>query len=123
MRILRTREVTRECCDCLITLCCWCCLLAGATRSDAVWLTLALEFVAKQLKSGEAKDTDVLSIVSMNNTSRVLVDKQPVDWILYNRIIGLLRSEMPKEGGNYLPAMQQVGDGFVDEINIVCMLE
>jgi hypothetical protein len=75
------------------------------------------------LKSGEAKDTDVLSIVSMNNTSRVLVDKQPVDWILYNRIIGLLRSEMPKEGGNYLPAMQQVGDGFVDEINIVCMLE
>jgi hypothetical protein len=86
-----------------------CCLLAGGTRSDAVWLKLAVDFVEARLTSGEVKDTDVFSIVSMNSTSRVLVDRQPMDWFLYNSIIELLRSEIPKDNGNYLPALQMVG--------------
>ena len=63
----------------------------GVTRSDAVWLTLAMDFVHRQLVSGEAKDTDVVSIVGMNQGSTVLLDRQPTDWILFNNLVSLPR--------------------------------
>lgn len=82
----------------------------GATRSDAVWLALALDFVRKQLENGEATSTDVVSIIIMNKTSRVVVDRQPMDWLLYNRIIELLRTQEPCLDGNYGPALDRAGD-------------
>jgi hypothetical protein len=77
----------------------------GATRSDAVWLTLATDFVASQLEREEATETDVISIVGMNEESAILIDRQPTDWILFNSLILLLRSAEPKSAGNYMPAL------------------
>ncbi len=82
----------------------------GATRSDAVWLTLATDFVASQLENKQAKVTDVVSIVGMNKQGSLLVDRQPTDWILFNRLISLLRSAEPKSDGNYLPALKEAED-------------
>eukprot|EP00241_Pyramimonas_parkeae_P004104 CAMPEP_0114246224 /NCGR_PEP_ID=MMETSP0058-20121206/12339_1 /TAXON_ID=36894 /ORGANISM="Pyramimonas parkeae, CCMP726" /LENGTH=673 /DNA_ID=CAMNT_0001359377 /DNA_START=223 /DNA_END=2241 /DNA_ORIENTATION=- len=77
----------------------------GATRSDAVWLTLAMDFVARRLESGEACGTDVFSLVLMSHDSTVAFRHRPVDWILYNDIILYLRTAMPKSAGNYFPAL------------------
>ena len=77
----------------------------GASRSDSVWLSLAIDFVRKQLENGEATSTDVVSIVIMNSTSRMVVDRQPMDWLLYNRIVKLLRTQEPCFDGNYGPAL------------------
>eukprot|EP00873_Tetraselmis_striata_P025502 jgi/Tetstr1/445766/TSEL_033414.t1 len=79
----------------------------GATRSDAVWVTLALEFVAQQLQRDDGKPTDVFSLVAMNDTTTgtVPLRHQPLDWILFNGLIGLLRTSLPAQGGNYLPAL------------------
>jgi hypothetical protein len=77
----------------------------GSTRSDAVWLTLALDFVRKQLESGDVTLTDVVSIIVMNSASCVVVDRQPTDWLLFNRVIDLLRSQEPSLDGNYGPAL------------------
>ena len=79
----------------------------GATRSDAVWLMLAIEFVARRLESGEASDTDVLSLVVMNEDSTVLLDRRPVDWLLFNDLVTHLRVAEPLFAGNYLPAFDK----------------
>jgi hypothetical protein len=42
-------------------------LSGGATRSDAVWLTLAVDLVANKLAAGESKSSDVVSVVSMRD--------------------------------------------------------
>ena len=77
----------------------------GATRSDAVWLTLALTWVDAEIKAGNRTSTDVMSVVSMRNNSEVVVDAEPVDWILFNKLVGLLRESKPTQGGNYLAAI------------------
>ena len=78
----------------------------GATRSDAVWVTLALDFIGKQLRSGQATHYDVVSVVGMNDKCSLLIDCQPTDWILFNTVLKLLRTEQPKLPGNYLPAIE-----------------
>ena len=77
----------------------------GATRSDAVWLTLAIDFVAKKIESGQATSKDVVSIVAMGTSHTVLVETMPHDWILFNKAIDLLRSQSPSFDGNYLPSL------------------
>ena len=77
----------------------------GATRSDAVWLTLAVDFVAKHIENGQSTATDVVSVVSMGREDTVLIDRQPHDWLLYNTIVDLLRGQAPHFEGNYLPAL------------------
>ena len=49
----------------------------GASRSDAVWLTLAVDFVAKHLETQQSTCTDVVSVVAMCAEGTVLVDRQP----------------------------------------------
>ena len=79
----------------------------GATRSDAVWLTLALDFVAKQIESGQSTDSDVVFIISLDSEGTVLVDWKPHDWKLFNRVVDLLRSQEPSFDGNLPPFSRQ----------------
>jgi hypothetical protein len=80
-------------------------LAGGATRSDAVWLTLAVDFVAKHIEAGTATAMDVVSVVSMGAESKVLIDRQPHDWQLFNKVVDLLRTQEPFFEGNYVPAL------------------
>ena len=77
----------------------------GATRSDAVWLTLAADFVAKHIETGKSTASDVVSIIAMCSESVVLIDRQPHDWLLFNRLVDLLREQEPHFDGNYIPAL------------------
>ena len=79
----------------------------GVTRSDAVWLTLAMKFVSERLESGEATSTDVVSVISMNVRARILIDRKPTDWLLFNELVRNLRSAEPIVDGNYGPALDQ----------------
>lgn len=77
-------------------------------RCDVVWVELALEFVAKRLKSGEAcANSDVFSVVGMSSESTVLLECRPMDWILYNDLIELLRTKLPKGDGVYAKAFDK----------------
>ena len=80
-------------------------LAGGATRSDAVWLTLAVDFVAKHIEAGTATAMDVVSVISMGADSKVLIDRQPHDWLLFNKVVDLLRTQEPFFDGNYVPAL------------------
>jgi len=78
---------------------------SGATVSDAVWITLALTWVQDEILAGTRTSTDVLSLVSMRNDSELIVDAEPVDWLLFNKLIAFLRTSMPGEHGNYVQAI------------------
>ena len=75
------------------------------TRSDLVWLLLALDYVSKRIQSGEAKDTDIFTLISMQSRSNRLLKYRPTDWILYNDLVDLLRTAQPLGDGNYLPSL------------------
>uniref|UniRef100_A0A7S2JX26 Alpha-type protein kinase domain-containing protein n=1 Tax=Leptocylindrus danicus TaxID=163516 RepID=A0A7S2JX26_9STRA len=79
----------------------------GATRADVVWLTLALDFVGERLRSGEASSWDVFSLVGMRSRGDLLLHYRPMNWILYNDLIDLLRTAHPMGEGNYLPALDE----------------
>lgn len=95
----------------------------GATRSDAVWLTLAVDFVAKKIESGQATTSDVVSIVAMGISHTVLVDKVPHDWLLFNKVIDLLRSQEPFFSGNYLPSLDAAEDLLLSNTYGNCALD
>mmetsp|Transcript_8703 Transcript_8703/g.18025 ORF Transcript_8703/g.18025 Transcript_8703/m.18025 type:complete len:695 (+) Transcript_8703:188-2272(+) len=77
----------------------------GATRSDLVWLCLAVDYIGKRIVSGEASSMDFMSIVELGGSDRCILKHQPIDWILYNKVIDYLRSRLPKGPGRYIPAI------------------
>jgi hypothetical protein len=76
----------------------------GDRRADTVWVTLLLDFVADRLEKKKLTSTDVVSVVTMGGEATVVIDRAPMDWLLYNRIIEL-RQLRPRGDGNYLPAL------------------
>ena len=79
----------------------------SVTRSDLVWLSLAVDYIGKRLRTGEATSKDFFSLVELGGDQKYLLRYQPMDWILYNSIIDFLRSHHPCGGGNYLPAIDK----------------
>lgn len=69
----------------------------GTSRSDAVWVTLASSFIKEKLEGGGYSDRDVVSLVLMGEESELVIDREPLDWLLYNRVVRLLRSAEPKK--------------------------
>jgi len=55
------------------------------TRLDAVWLSLALDFVAQRIESEGAGEWDVVSIVSLGPAGEIILKEQPTTWVLYNK--------------------------------------
>lgn len=55
------------------------------TRLDAVWLSLALDFVAQRIESDGAGVWDVVSVVSLGPFGDIIFKEQPTTWVLYNR--------------------------------------
>ena len=74
-------------------------------RADAVWVCLCLDWIAPQLEKGEAKATDVVSLVAMNDTATTLLRHQPLDWLLYNKLLQFREDAVPRSHGDYLPAL------------------
>ena len=76
-------------------------------RSDGVWLVLAKDFVNKQLDAGTACDGDIVSIILMRDTAQLVLEFEPLNWILYNKLIDMREWEncRPSGPGNYLPAL------------------
>ena len=77
----------------------------GHTRSDVVWASVAVDMISKGLVDGTLGETDVFSLIGMREGSKVLIDRSPINWILFNDLIDLLRTEKPAQPGNYIPAL------------------
>lgn len=73
--------------------------IAGTSRADAVWTMMASSLIKDQLerRGAAAAERDVVSIVLMGETAELLVDREPLDWLLYNKVVRMLRSAEPKK--------------------------
>lgn len=74
-------------------------------RSQAVFGMLALDFVAKPRLSGDTSDTDVVSLVLMQDSAQIFVEREPSGLVLYNQLVGLHDEATPEYNGNFLPAL------------------
>jgi hypothetical protein len=74
------------------------------TRLSAVWLTIALDFIAHRIESGLAGDADVISIVTLGSRPETIVLEQPTTWVLYNQIASIYNGAtcQPAGHGPYL---------------------
>jgi hypothetical protein len=56
-------------------------------RSDGVWTTLARDYVKKQLKEETCSVYDVVSVVLMRENAHAIIEYEPMDWVLYNKLV------------------------------------
>lgn len=77
------------------------------TRLDAVWLSLALDFIAQRIESGAAGARDVVSIVSLGPYGEIILKEQPTTWVLFNKIVDFYNKKTvkPRGHGMYIPSL------------------
>lgn len=86
------------------------------SRFEAVFGTLALDFVAKRRLVGDTRDTDVVSLVLMRDQATVPFEREPVGLALYNKMVSLHQGahSNPAYHGNYLPALDKAEELLVN---------
>jgi hypothetical protein len=75
------------------------------SRIDAVYGTIALDFVGAQMDSGQIRGKDVLSLVEMRDSGNILLHREPVTNVLFNKILDLRRKNRAYSHGNYIPSL------------------
>ncbi|ETV75399.1 hypothetical protein H257_10250 [Aphanomyces astaci] len=84
------------------------------SRSDAVFATVALDFVGKHLDDGSSiNGTDVLTLIEMRDTATTVLFREPITNVLFNKLVSLKNKARPYFHGNYLPALAAVTDALV----------
>ena len=91
-------------------------------RLDAVWVSLALDYIAHRLETGTAGSTDMISVVLMGDSSTVLIKEQPTSWELYNQIVDVYSKKKvpPRSHGNYAPSLEQAKELLLSNTNASC---
>ena len=80
------------------------------TRLSAVWLSVALDYIAHRLEAGEACGFDVVSIVTLCEEPQVLIRDRPWTWALYNEVVDFYNQPLrykPVGHGPFLPALEK----------------
>ena len=76
------------------------------SRSDASYGTLALDYIAEQLyQMGDEFTVDAVTIIEMKDEGSLFVRKEPLDWILFNKVLDRISTACPKSHGNYVDSL------------------
>lgn len=79
------------------------------SRSDASYGTLALDYIAEQLyQMGDEFSVDAVTIIEMKQKGCVIVDREPLDWILFNKVLDRITTASPSSHGNYVNSLALV---------------
>ena len=94
------------------------------TRLDAVWIAIALDYLAHRLETGESCPLDVISIVSLERNATILIEEEPASWVLYNRIVGIYQDKtFPACGhGPFIPCLLVAEDLLTRNKSASCAL-
>ncbi|VEU44405.1 unnamed protein product [Pseudo-nitzschia multistriata] len=82
------------------------------SRLDAVWICIALDFIAHRIESGSADCYDVISVVLLNDSekAKVLIKSSATSWALYNKIVDIYNDgeNVPaRSHGFYVPSLKK----------------
>lgn len=94
------------------------------TRLKAVWYAIAVDFIQHRIESGEATDMDVVTIIVMGETSSILFERQPTNWIFFNKLVSLYNGDkVPPAGhGNFLPSLRMTEQILLSHKSSSCVL-
>lgn len=85
---------------------------------NAAFSMTALEFVAEQLFNQTAVNSDLVSLVKFSSRAKVEIDREPIDWIVYNKLLSHRNTDRFDDRktapsfdilcsqSNYLPALE-----------------
>jgi hypothetical protein len=74
-------------------------------RSDGVWTTLAKDYVKKQLEAETCSLYDVVSVVLMREEAQVVIEYEPMDWVLYNKLVSFREVRWIRNNLHSLPPL------------------
>jgi hypothetical protein len=99
-------------------------LWGARTRLDAVWIAVALDFVAQRLETGDAGFYDVISVVTLGPTAQIVYEEQPTSWVFYNKIVELYMQKpvSPRGHGLYIPSLELAEELLYRNSNASCAL-
>ena len=94
------------------------------TRLGAVWVSIALDFLAHRLENGDASPTDVVSIVSLSLSSTVVIREAPCTWILYNTLVEIYNDSLVEASGHgpFLPCLSCAEELLQRNSNASCAM-
>ena len=94
------------------------------TRSDAVFGSMALDLLGRQIDLHQSSLTDVISMVEMvGGTAITVFEREPMTNVLFNKMLTRRRSVQPRGHGNYIPALEEAERLFEDDsTNNTCAL-
>lgn len=93
------------------------------SRIDAVYGTIALDYVGAQMDNGQIRGTDVLSLIEMRDSGNILLYREPITNVLYNKILDLRETNRAYSHGNYIPSLALAEKVLSkDKENINCAL-
>jgi hypothetical protein len=78
------------------------------TRLAAVWVAVALDFIASRLETGSGGLYDVVSIVTLGEEPTVIYEEEPCSWVLYNCLVKIYNDNLmvPAGHGPFLPSLE-----------------
>ena len=97
-------------------------------RQTAAYTMTALEFIAEQIFNETANNRDLFSLVEFSETAQVVFSREPLSWILYNKLLDRRDVRTFKEreaakmrdmilcNSNYMPALEKA-EGLLHEGN------
>jgi Alpha-kinase family/von Willebrand factor type A domain len=104
-------------------------------RQVMAYSTTALEYIAEQLFNETANNRDVVSLVEFDSTARIAFEREPVSWVLYNKLLkrrdlgGRYDAREHKRcidsvvgDSNYLPALAMAHDLLKKDSHAECAL-
>ena len=77
------------------------------SRSEAAYGTLALDYIAEQLyQRGDEFLVDAVTIIEMNDSGSIFINREPLDWILFNNLLLRQKQATPRSHGNYFQSLK-----------------
>ena len=93
------------------------------SRLQALWLSIALDFIAHRIESGEGGPNDVVSFLLMGEEAKLLIKEEPTTWKLYNKIVSMYNNiGLARGHGNYVPSLKLVAELLTKNGSSSCAL-
>ena len=79
------------------------------SRHVAVFSAILIDYLLESMMKPEANGGhDVITIMDMRDSTDVVLDREPVDELTYNKVVQLMQTRLPGGQGNYIPAFQRL---------------
>eukprot|EP00798_Chlamydomonas_sp_ICE-L_P013532 gene13532-19402_t len=77
------------------------------TRSDAVFGTIALDLIGRQIDHADTALTDAVTLIEMRDYATTMFEREPLTNVLFNKMLRRRNDSTPSSHGNYIPALER----------------